>query len=142
MKRVKSDSSSATESTHETSTDNRRPNEIYIVEHEYTCSHLYDAEKTTDRKGVYYDASNAVTRAVQVVADELAIDLHDKKVMMEFLACSHIKDAKELDDPQVRFNCLFDILTGGVSEEIETEGVDEHTVTIQVVQVEDAEDIA
>ena len=118
------------------STDNNdnRPKQVYIVEHEYTCSHLYDNETTVDQKGCFFDIRNAIERAVDVIADELHVDLYDDEELMKFNS-----DKVDLNDPAQRLDLLYDLLLlGGVTEEIETEGVDEHTVSINAVTVEDA----
>lgn len=118
-----------------TSTDGSRPKQVYVVEHEYTSSHTYGAEKFVDRKGCFYDVDNAVLRAVKVIAEELHVDLNDGKVLMEFNRSEQV----DLNDPVKRQDLLRDLLLlEGVTEEIESEGVDEHTVTVNIVSVEDA----
>ena len=95
-----------------------------------------------ERKGVFYEASNAVLRGVEVVKEELSINLNDTKVMLKFWACKDIQDERELDDPDVCIGHLLLILMAGVEEEVETEGVDDHLVSIKIVDVEDATEAA
>jgi hypothetical protein len=118
------------------------PKKVYIVEHASTNRHFGGEKMIVERKGVFYEALNAVLRGVEVVKEELSINLNDTKVMLEFLACEDIQDERELDDPDVCIGHLLLILMAGVEEEVETEGVDDHLVSIKIVDVEDATEAA
>lgn len=126
----------------ETTVTKSRPKNIYIVEHAFTNSDHYGGEITVERKGIFYEASNAVLRGVQVVKEELSIDLDDTEVMLQFLDCQDLQDKKELDDPDVRIGHLLLLLKQGIDGEVETEAVDDHTVSIKIEEVEDATESA
>lgn len=113
-----------------------RPDKVYIVEHKYTCSHISGAELAVDRKGVFFNLENALEKAVQDIREELDLDLDEKTVLLTRYseyndAADRIKELHHLDNPANQIHALCDIIFGdGVTEEIETEGVDDHTVCV------------
>ena len=101
--------------------------------HSYTCSHLYDNEVSTDQLGVYFSERNAILAAVQFIEKEFKMTFQDKDTW----------ENEDDDDNEEEVGAVEDGIrefyaSGEWTTEVETEGVDEHTIRIESVEVADA----
>ena len=104
-----------------------RPTTVHLVTHSYTCSHLYDNVVSTDQLGVYFSERNAILAAVQFIEKEFKMTFQDKDTW-----------ENEDDDDNVEDGIREFYASGEWTTEVETEGVDEHTIRIESVEVADA----
>ena len=111
-----------------------RPTTVHLVTHSYTCSHLYDNVVSTDQLGAYFSERNAILAAVQFIEKEFKMTFQDKDTW---------ENEDEDDDNEEEVGAVEDGIrefyaSGEWTTEEETEGVDEHTIRIESVEVADA----
>ena len=110
-----------------------RPTTVHLVTHSYTCSHLYDNEVITDQLGVYFSKRNAILAAVHFIEKEFEMTFQDKDTWENEDDDHNEEEVGAVEDGIREFYA-----TGEWTTEVETEGVDEHTIRIKSVEVADA----
>ena len=95
--------------------------------HSYTCSHLYDNAVSTDQLGASFSERNAILAAVQFIEKEFKVTFQDKDTW---------ENEEEVGDVEESIREFY--ATGEWTTKVETEGVDEHTIRIESVEVADA----
>ena len=104
-----------------------RPTTVHLVTHSYTCSSQSDGnEVSTNQLGAYFSERNAILAAVQFIEKEFKVNFQDKDTW------------ENEDDDNVEESIREFYATGEWTTEVETEGVDEHTIRIRSVEVADA----